>query len=111
MPSRSEKLPEHMKEVLAKILHEHLDFDQDVFISIVGVVISPTLEHATVRISVFPDNYEKKALQTIENNIYDIQQMLNTQLKTRKIPKLSFKLDRTEANAARIENLLENVVE
>ena len=110
MISRMEKLQALLKVELSQILREQIDLEDNVFITIVRIIISRTLEHATVFISVLPEQKTKQLLSLIDGYIYTIQQALNKRLVLRKIPKLSFKLDTTEQHAAHIEKLIENSV-
>ncbi len=111
MISRTERLNEALRLNISKALHEEVSLDYDVFITVVRVAVSSTLEHATVWISVLPEDKTKEVLAYLDKNIYAIQQVLNRTLIMRKIPKISFKLDTTEHHAAHIEKLLETIVE
>ncbi len=106
MVERITKVNDLIGKEVATILKDDLDIDADVFITVVRVVTSHTLEHATVWISILPETRAKEALAQIKLQIYDIQQALNKRLVMRKIPKLLFKIDTTEAYAEKIENLL-----
>lgn len=110
MVERLTKVNELLGKEIAEILKSELDLDVDVFITVTRVSVSRTLEHATVWISVLPDSERDAVLKKISQDIYHIQQMLNSRLVMRKIPKLFFKIDTTEERAEHIEKLLENVV-
>ena len=71
--------------------------------------VSPTLEHATIWISVFPESRGEKALKEINQKIYSLQQILNKRLIMRPVPKIRFEIDNTEEEAARIEELIDTI--
>jgi len=110
MNNKHEKVEAALKEALTKIMHDELDFESDVFVTVVGVTLSNTLEHAMVRISIFPEQDTKKVFEIITSNIYTIQKVLNSEVHMRKVPKIAFKIDTSEQHAERIERLLESVV-
>ena len=108
---RNKKLNDLLRDVVAKILEEELDVDGTPLVTVIGADVSPTLEHATIKISVLPVTLEKAVLSELKRDIYHIQQTVNKQLRMHPVPKIRFEIDTTEAKAARIEKLLENVVE
>ncbi len=103
---RLKKLNDLLRDEVGKILEKELEFN-DVLVTVVRAEISPTLEHATIWISVFPESKGESALREINRNIYSLQQMLNKRLAMRPVPKIRFEIDRTEEGAARIEELIE----
>lgn len=109
MENRLKKVNELLKDELGVIIKEEVDFEDDILATIVSVDVSPTLEHASVRISIFPEDRIDSAFESLNNNIYDIQQKLNKRLIMRKVPKIRFEIDRTEEKASRIEELLDNL--
>lgn len=104
--NREKKLIKHISVEVAKILHNEVDVGKDVFITVVGVKLSRTLEHATVLISVLPSSLEDKVMEELGRQIYFIQQTLNKRLNLRVVPKIRFEIDETEERAFRIEALL-----
>lgn len=68
---------------------------------------SPTLEHATIYISVLPEQQSRSVLAKIRQQIYFLQQDLNKRLNLRVVPKVRFELDRSAAHVSRIEQILE----
>ncbi len=108
MSERLKKLNDLLRDEVGKILKKELGLDTDALVTVVRAVVSPTLEHATVWISVFPESQEKSALKEINNEIYSLQQALNKRLVMRPVPKIRFEIDRTEEKAAHIEQIIEN---
>ncbi len=106
MSERIKKLNDLLRDEVGKILVKELEFN-DVLVTVVRADISPTLEHATIWISVFPDPKREKVLQKINQQIYRLQQILNKRLAMHPVPKIRFEIDKTEEEAARIEKLIE----
>jgi len=104
--NRLKKLNNLLRDEAGKILKKELEFN-DVLVTVVRADISPTLEHATIWISVLPESKRETALQKINQKIYHLQQILNKRLAMRPVPKIRFKIDKTEEKAAQIEKLLQ----
>ena len=58
-------------------------------------------------ISVMPLEKSQTALQILEKNIFDLQQLLNKKLKMRPVPKIRFEIDQSTAKTQHIEELLQ----
>ena len=70
MPSnRLEKINELIRVEIGKIIHGEIDLEMGTLVTIVRVATSPTLEHATIWISVFPKSGEKEVLAKINKKI------------------------------------------
>jgi ribosome-binding factor A len=108
MSERIKKLNDLLRDEAGKILKKELELN-DVMVTVVRAEISPTLEHATIWISVFPESKGESALREINRNIYSLQQMLNKRLVMRPVPKIRFEIDDTEKEAARIEELIDTI--
>lgn len=106
MSNRLKKLNDLLRDEAGKILKKELEFN-DVLVTVVRADISPTLEHATIWISVLPESKRETALQKINQKIYNFQQILNKRLAMHPVPKIRFEIDKTEEAAARIEKLLQ----
>ena len=113
MPSeRILKINNLIRDVVGKVLlAEFRPEDDTALITVMRAEVSPTLEHATVYISVLPDDHGTAVLAELKKQIYHLQQVINKQLVMRPVPKIKFEIDMTEANASRIEKLLQEVVE
>ena len=109
MSERLLKLNDLIRDEVAKILLAELEKDDSVLVTVIGADVSPTLEHATIKISVFPVNKANEVLKKIKEQIYHIQQLLNKRLAMRPIPKIRFEIDTTEERASQIEEKLKNL--
>ena len=106
---RLERVNELLRTEVGKIIHDEIEFKTHSLITAVRATVSPTLEHATIWISVFPKSEEQDALKKINAKIYHLQQILNKRLSMRPVPKIRFDFDRGEEHAEKIEKLIENL--
>lgn len=111
MPDRLTRVNELISKQISEIIKDEIDFEIGALVTVVRAVASPTLEHATVWVSVFPVEKADEALAEINKNIFRIQQILNKKLVMRKVPKIMFKIDLTEERAGRVENIIDSVKE
>jgi len=107
LTDRITKLNAYLRDTIAEIIAREVDF-RGLLVTVVRVDVSPTLEHAAVSVSCLPENQGHNALEELEYTIGDIQHILNKKLRMHPIPKISFKIDTTEAQAARVEKLIES---
>ena len=63
MSERIKKLNDLLRDEVGQIITHELDKDDGALITVIGADVSPTLENATIRISVFPDD---KALVSLK---------------------------------------------
>jgi len=105
MPDRITRINEKLKLEVSKIVERTIDVD-DAIVTVLGASASPTLEHASIWISVYPSSKIQEVMESISGSIYDIQKEVNKRFKIRTVPKVQFKIDRSEENAARVEEIL-----
>lgn len=109
MADRLIKLNALLRDEVARAIKEEVELESGIIITVTRGDISPTLENANVMISVYPENKTKEVLETITQNIYAIQQVLNRRLKMRPVPKIRFEIDTSEQHAEKIEDLLQKM--
>lgn len=105
---RIKKVNELIRRELAKIILKEVDFPQEVLATLTKVETSKDLARARVFVSVMPSSQTKLALQTLNREIYSLQQGLNKRLKMRPIPRIEFCQDKEIEKQAHIEQILEN---
>ena len=106
--NREKKLKSLLVIELSRAILEEIVLPNGTFVTVMDAILSPTHEHATMVVSVFPLDKSDSTLEILTRKIYQIQQVLNHRLNLRKVPKIRFELDTTEAKAARIEEILDN---
>ena len=108
---RIKKINDLIRDEVGMIIKDEIDFDDDTFVTIVEADTSDTLEHSTIKISVFPTNKRKGVIEELKKNISSIQRRLNKRLVLRKVPKIRFETDESEEKASRIEKILDSIKE
>lgn len=102
---RLEKLNILVKDELAAILARESEFRNEAMVTITRAEVSPDLLHAAIHVSIL-DPEPKRALENLQKNVYNIQQMLNKRLRMRPVPKIRFLLDVEEMKREKIEKSL-----
>lgn len=109
MTQRIKKLNDLLRDEVGKILVEEFEKEESALVTVTGANISPTLEHATIKLSVFPQDKAGEVIKKIEKQIYHIQQLLNKRLAMRPVPKIRFEIDTSEEKATKIEDLFKKI--
>lgn len=107
--SRVDRINELIKETLAKIIYEEVDFPSGVFVTVVKIDTSRDLRYARVFLSVFPEKRFGEVFRMFEKKIYSLQGILNKKLSMKPLPRIEFVADKTEAEADKIEKLLKEI--
>lgn len=108
MSRRSKRVGSLVKGQLGNIIFRELDFGNSL-VTITAVETSEDIQHATVKISVYPSSSKKQALSKLQNNIYKLQKSLDKKLQMRPVPKIRFELDRTGEKVEEITKALKQV--
>ena len=103
-PRRVEKLNNLLREELAAILVREIEFSEGTLVTVTRVIVSPDAHYATALVSITPENRQKIALEILAKNIYDIQQTINRRVRTRPVPKITFRIDEEEERRERVEH-------
>lgn len=109
MSERILKINELIRQEVNKLLLTEIDFPRGCLVTIVKVDTSKDLRHSKIYISILPVKFTSKVLEVIKKNLGRLQFLLNKKLVLKPLPKLSFKVDRTEKEAKEIEDLLDNI--
>lgn len=110
MTRRTEQVSSLVHKEVAVLL---LKLDLPAMVTISKVQVSEDLRHAKVFISILPldESTEKKVLDIISGQIYELQGALNKKLKIKIMPRLSFKVDYSSSFAQHINKLLKETKE
>ncbi|OGI25134.1 MAG: ribosome-binding factor A [Candidatus Moranbacteria bacterium RBG_13_45_13] len=109
MHSRIDRINELIKETLAKIIAEEVDFPPDIFVTVTRVDTSRDLRYARVFVSVFPEKKFSRVMEILKREAYSIQGMLNRKLHMKPLPRIEFMTDKTEVEADKIEKILKEI--
>lgn len=111
MSRRIDKINELIRQRVAEIISRRLSLKPGVFVTVTGVDTSPDIRYTRLSVSVLPENQSRYAIKTLENESFAIQKELNSALKTKFRPQLSFHLDKTHPQADKIDAVLKKIKE
>ena len=103
------KVNELIKRQLSDIFARELDLPHESFVTVIDVETAKDLSECTVYVGITPDDAAEEIVAYLERRSPFFHHELNKKITLRKIPKLKFKLDTTERNAARIETILDDI--
>jgi ribosome-binding factor A len=105
MIRRSEKIEMLLKEQIAAIVDKELDVPEGGMVTITRVVLSSDKRYATAFFSVL--GVKAKDIQAIaESRIFELQQIINKQMRIRPVPKIRFAIDEEEIRRELVERSL-----
>lgn len=102
---------EHLREAMAEVLAEVVEFPRGILVTVLGAKITANTAHARIELSIFPESRRKEALTALERYDHDIKEALAEHLRLRRIPRIHYVFDDTEAEAAKIEHALHEMKE
>ncbi len=104
---RPQRVSQLIREQLASMFVRELEFE-GALVTVTDVVVSDDLEHAKIKISIFPTADTEKILRTMQKMRGHYQHELNYKLNIRPMPEINFVADYGPTNAAIVEkNLLD----
>ncbi|MDD5290102.1 MAG: ribosome-binding factor A [Patescibacteria group bacterium] len=103
---RQEKLDQIFLEELNQAIKQVVEFDEGIFVTLVGIKVAENLQSARILVSCLPFEKSSAALKTLQIHHQDLIEYLNRRVSFRKIPKLIFEIDDTEEKAEGIERLI-----
>lgn len=108
MSRRIEQVNELLREKLASLIAREIPLEEGL-ITITYVRVSPDLNYAKIGVSVLPDNLTGTALKRLRSSSGLFAGVLRKDIKMRKIPKFNWVFDNTEKEAAKIDNLFDEI--
>ena len=109
MGNRIPRVNALIKRELSQIFLKEVDFPRGVLVTIIKVESSADLKEVKVYISIMPDSKTGRISEILNKIIYGIQQSLNKRLRMRPIPRIRFEMEKKTKEAAKIEELLEQI--
>jgi len=106
MSFRIQKVNSLIKKEIGEIFTCELDMKPAVFLTVAKVDTTKDLRYTHIFVSVFPEKESNYVEVTLKNEKNNIQKKLNKRLQIKILPKITFKLDTTEAEADKIEKIL-----
>lgn len=103
MSKRAVKLSKHFQHIIADIIAAHVEFDKNILVTVVHAALSSDLSRAKIWLSVLPFAKSEAAINTLIVHKQLIIEILNQEIKLRKMPRLIFLIDDTEEKATAME--------
>ena len=112
MSKRTEQVGDEIQRILGEVIQSELKDPRVGFATVTGVVVTPDLQRANVRVSVMGDDSERQAtMRALEHAKGYLRRRVGEELTLRTVPELRLHLDTSLDNAMRITELLHNIEE
>ncbi len=109
MSLRMEAGFEHLREAMARVFSERIEFPLGAFVTVLRAKMTANTAHALFTLSVMPNSMEAAVKKTLDQQNHELKDGLAHGLRLRRIPRLHFVFDHTEENAANIDALLNKI--
>ncbi len=106
MPDRLPRVNQLIRQELSEIIRRESESLNGLLITLTRVDTSPNLIQSKVYLSIMPESQAARTLQSLNRNIYRMQQKLNKRLKMRPVPKIILLEEKQTARAGQIEKIL-----
>lgn len=97
---------EHLKDAMGRVLIEDVEFPPGTLVTVLSAKITANTGHAKFVLSVFPETRKEEVLEILEHHQAEIKDGLAQRVRLRRIPRLHYEFDDTEAEAAVVDNAL-----
>lgn len=97
---------EHLREAMADSIRAIVEFPKGVLVTVLAAKMTANTAHAKITISVFPEDRKEEVIAILKGANADLKDELADRLRLRRIPRIHFVFDDTEAQAAVIEGAL-----
>lgn len=97
---------EHLKDAFAQVLAEDVEFPKGVLVTVLSAKITASTGHAKFVMSVYPETMKDEVIRTLEEFDHEIKDGLAKNLRLRRMPRIHYAFDDTEAHASIIDNAL-----
>ncbi len=102
---RFKRVSSLIRERLSWIIEKELEIP-GALTTLTEVEVDRKLDHAAVKVSVFPSEKAKEVMETLRKRAGELQFRLSRQMNIKPMPRISFEIDRGIENAAVVEKLL-----
>ncbi len=97
---------EHLRDAFARTLAEDVEFPPGVLVTALSAKVTANTGHAKFVLSVFPENRKDDVKEILERYQAEIKDGLASRLRLRRIPRLHYEFDDSEAEAAVVDTAL-----
>ena len=109
MTRRIKRINELLKEEISQLLIKEIDLTDCDLVTVTKAEATANLQQAKIKITVMPTNKSKSVMETLQKNIFHLQQILNKKLNMRPVPKIIFEIDKGQIKAQKVEELLTKI--
>ena len=106
---RSARVSDLIREEIADIIMNKIKHKTLGFITVTGAKVSDDLRHATVYLSVFNVEDNKKTVRKLNSSASFIKGELARRLKMRYVPSITFKIDEAIEYGRKIDKILDDI--
>ena len=104
MSQRDERMKEILRDLAARFLN--LNGNNSSMLTVTRVDLTNMGKNATILFTVFPENFEKTALEFAKRKRSEFKEFVKENGKLGRIPQMDFEIDEGEKNRQKIDNLL-----
>ncbi|OHA99891.1 MAG: hypothetical protein A3H52_00510 [Candidatus Zambryskibacteria bacterium RIFCSPLOWO2_02_FULL_39_26] len=104
MSTRDKRIKEILHDLGARFLS--LNSNKSSLLTVTNVELTKDEKRATIFFTVFPENFEKTALEFAKRKRSEFKEFIKEESKLGRIPFLDFAIDSGEKNRQRIDSLL-----
>jgi len=105
--SRTERVADEIQKAVAHVLQFEMHDARLGFITVTGVKVSPDLGHARIFVSLLSEGKAREdSLKALEAARGFVRRHIGSTLRLRRTPEITFTIDTSIEQGARIENLL-----
>lgn len=105
MSQRTEQVASVLVHAISEIITRELE-PRDFLITVMRADVTPDLKHATIYVSVLPDNRTGSALELLKRETREIQYKLNEVMTMKFTPRITWDIDLTNIKYAAIDEAL-----
>lgn len=104
MSNRDERMKEILRDLAARFLL--LNGNKSSLLTVTDVKLTRDGKYATIFFTVFPDSFEKTALEFAKRKRSEFKEFIKENSKLGRIPQIDFEIDSGEKNRQKIDTLL-----
>jgi len=105
------KVNELIKQILSSLIHQEIELPPNTLITVIKVETARDLKNAKVWVSIMPGSHAPSILKILAKRAKHLQHLINDEISLKFTPKLNFVWDKTEEEAAGIEELFKQINE
>jgi ribosome-binding factor A len=106
---RSARVSDLIREEVADIIMNKIKHKTLGFVTVTGARVSDDLRNATVYVSIFNTEDQRRTLKKLQDSASFIRGELGRRIKTKRVPALSFEIDEAVLYGRKIDKLLDDV--